>query len=33
MNQTTSREKRVSRYDENDYALPDVDEESSPPTS
>ena len=33
MEQTTSREKRVSRYDEDNYALLDVDEESTPPTS
>ena len=33
MEQTTSSEKRRSRYDEDNYALPDLDEDSSPPTS
>ena len=33
MTQNTRRQKRLSRYDENNYALPDIDEDSSPPTS
>ena len=33
MRQTTSKAKRYSRYDDDNYALPDLDENSSPPTS
>ena len=33
MSPKTSRKKRISRYDENMYALPDVDEKSPPPAS
>lgn len=33
MSQNTRRQKRLSRYDENNYALPDIDEDSSPNNS